>query len=107
MKITRNFKKIAEYEIVPNLYFSENYGVAVYFCLHQIQHEKDVLYYKSWLGKCFKKIYEARKNYTLNRYLERVEPKEHSESYQQFLSFMWNLNLNDLKEIAEFYNQAQ
>ncbi len=62
-------------------------------------------FFKEWLGKSFQKIYEARKNYTLNRYLERISPKEQSESYQQFLSFMWNLKLDEIKQIADFYTK--
>jgi hypothetical protein len=62
-------------------------------------------YYKKWLGYCFSKIYEGRKNYKLNRYLDRIDPKEQSESYQQYLSFVWNLRLNEIKEIADFYSK--
>ena len=97
---------IAELEIVPNLYNTENYGGAIYTCLLFLQTEtKYEEYYKKWLGSCFSKIYEGRKNYKLNRYLDRIDPKEQSESYQQYLSFVWNLRLNEIKEIADFYSK--
>jgi hypothetical protein len=97
---------IAELEIVPNLYNTENYGSAIYACLLFLQTEtKYEEYYKKWLGYCFSKIYEGRKNYKLNRYLDRIDPKEQSESYQQYLSFVWNLRLNEIKEIADFYSK--
>ena len=97
---------IAGLEIVPNLYNTENYGSAIYACLLFLQTEtKYEEYYKKWLGSCFSKIYEGRKNYKLNRYLDRLDPKEQSESYQQFLSFVWNLRLNEIKEIADFYSK--
>jgi hypothetical protein len=97
---------IAELEIVPNLYNTENYGSAIYACLLFLQTEtKYEAYYKKWLGYCFSKIYEGRKNYKLNRYLDRIDPKEQSESYQQYLSFVWNLRLNEIKEIADFYSK--
>lgn len=96
--------KIAYLETVPNLYFNEEYGLSIYASLLYLEKdEENNGYFKDWLGKSFQKIYEARKNYTLNRYLERISPKEQSESYQQFLSFMWNLKLDEIKKIADFY----
>lgn len=70
-----------------------------------LQDKENEEYYKMWLGKLFDKIYEARKNYNLNRYLDRVEPKKQSKSYQQFLNFMWNLSMDDIKNIADYYNK--
>lgn len=96
---------IAYMETVPNLYFDEEYGYSIYAALFYMKDKKeDEVYYKEWIGKSFLKIYEARKNYTLNRYLDRVSPNEQSESYQQFLSFMWNLKLDEIKKIADFYS---
>lgn len=100
-----SLKKIAEYEILPNYYHSEDYGVGIYAAIQFLQNNEDEEYNKKWLGKNFQKIYEARKNYNLNRYLDRVDPKNQSASYQQFLNFMWNLSLEDLKNIADYYNK--
>ena len=61
--------------------------------------------HKKLLGEGFKKIYQARKEYKLNRYLDRIDPKNQSESYIQFLSFMWNLSLEEIKNIADFYDK--
>ena len=98
--------KIAYLETVPNLYFNEEYGFSIYASLLYLEKdEKNNEYFRDWLGKSFQKIYEARKNYTLNRYLDRISPKEQSESYQQFLSFMWNLKLDEVKKIADFYTK--
>lgn len=102
----KKLEKLAEMNIVPSLTDLENYGYAIYLCLLNIQRENELVHHKLWLGKNFQKIYEARKNYTLNRYLDRIDPKNHSESYQQFLSFMWNLKLDELKNIAEFYDKT-
>lgn len=97
-------KQIAKREQVPNLYFAEDYGAAVYISLMNIQSGEDVDYYKNWLGKLFNRIYDARKTYKLNRYLDTVTPKTQSDSYQQYLSFMWNLSLVEVKNIADFYS---
>lgn len=96
-------KKTARMEALPNYFHSEDYGLGIYSAMQFLQDGEEEKYYKSWLGKCFSKIYEARKNYNLNRYLDRIEPKNQSESYQQFLNFMWNLSLDEIKNIADYY----
>jgi Zn-dependent protease with chaperone function len=96
-------QKTARMEILPNYFHSEDYGLGIYAAMQFLQDEEEEKYYKSWLGRCFSKIYEARKNYNLNRYLDRIEPKNQSESYQQFLNFMWNLSLEEIKNIADYY----
>jgi hypothetical protein len=96
---------IARYERLPSLMFEEEYGVGVYGCLLGMQEDEKDAFSTEWLGKFFEKIYDARKHYTLNRYLDRIDPKNQSESYQQFLSFIWNLNLSDIKVITDYYNK--
>ncbi|MCY0975933.1 M48 family metalloprotease [Chryseobacterium wangxinyae] len=100
-------EKIARMETLPNFYHSEDYGLGIYTSLQFLQDGEEEKYYKNWLGKCFGKIYEARKNYNLNRYLDRVDPKNQSESYQQFLNFMWNLSLDEIKNIADYYQNKE
>lgn len=100
-------QNIAEWEEVPNMYFLKQYGTAIFVTLLKLEKGEDKKYYKYWLGKNFEKIYEARKKYRLNRYLDTVNPKEQTESYQQFLSFMWNLSLDELKNIADFYSNLE
>ena len=98
-------KNTARMEVLPNLWHSEQYGRGIYAAMQFLQDKEEENYYHEWLGKLFDKIYTARKNYNLNRYLDRIDPKEQSESYQQFLSFMWNLNLAEIKNIADYYNK--
>ncbi len=100
-------KKTARMEALPNYFHSEDYGLGIYSAMQFLQDGEEEKYYKSWLGKCFSKIYEARKNYNLNRYLDRIEPKNQSESYQQFLNFMWNLSLDEIKNIADYYKASE
>ena len=94
---------VAGNEQSPSLMFNEEYGIGVYLSLLRLQEDPKDAYSEKWLGSFLEKIYQARKDYTLNRYLERVDPKKQSESYQQFLNFMWNLNLTELKTLAEYY----
>jgi hypothetical protein len=104
-KSFNELQRIAKYELVSCLDFNEDFGGGVYLCLLNIQRDSTDTYHKKWLGHFFQKVYDARKSYTLNRYLDRVDPKEQSESYQQFLNFMWNLNVSELKKIADYYNK--
>jgi len=90
-------------ERIPNLFFNEEYGQVIYMSLLRLQNNPNDLHGKEWLGKGFQKIYEARRDYQLNKYLDRISPKDQTESYIQFLSFMWNLKLEELKNIAGFY----
>jgi len=96
---------IAEYEQVSNMYFFEQYGLGIYTCLLRLDKGKDDVFYKEWLGKLFERIYFGRKNYKLNRYLDRVDSENQSLSYQQFLNFMWNLDLNEIMEIQKYYSK--
>lgn len=101
----RKLSLIAEKERMFSLDFNEEYGVGVYLCLLHLQHEEDIDFYKERMGEFFRKIAKARKEYTLNRYLERVSPQDQSESYITFLNFMWNLSLNELENIADYYSK--
>jgi len=98
-------QRLAHFERSASLDFNEEYGFGIYLCLTQLQKNLTDSYHRAWLGHFFRKVYDARKAYTLNRYLDRLEPKEQSESYQQFLSFMWNMNVNELKTIADYYEK--
>jgi hypothetical protein len=101
----KKIEKIAYYNIIPNLIFFEDYGHAIYLCLNRIEKEKDVALHQKLLGEIFQKVYQAKKDYKLNRCLERIDPQNHTNSYIQFLSFMWNLNLGEIKNVAEYYNK--
>ncbi len=102
----KKIEKIAKMEIFSNLFHEEKYGVGIYVCMQFLQEERDEEYCKFWLGKYFQEIYEGRKLYQLNRYLDRVDSKNQSKSYQQFLTFMWNLKLEEIKNIADFYKKS-
>ncbi len=104
------FKELSELagkRFIPNYYDTEKYGLGVYNCLRFLQRNPEDQFTKFYLGQFFNKIYDARKAYTLNRYLDKIDPKEQSYSYQQFLSFMWNLNLEEIKNITKFYEESE
>jgi Zn-dependent protease with chaperone function len=102
-ELFKNLQNFASYQTIPNLFVEEKYGVAIFNCLIQLQLKNDEIINKKWLGKLFQQIYLARKNYTVNRYLDTVNPSEQNKNYNFFLNFMWNLNLKELKIIYEYY----
>lgn len=108
--VYKQLRHTAFYETFQSLDISKDYGFGIYACLSQISRpesnsELEMKYYKAWLGKYFTKIHQARKDYTLNKYLDALDPKNQSKEYQQFLSFMWNLNLRELEQIAMYYSK--
>ncbi|RIV53424.1 hypothetical protein D2V93_01115 [Flagellimonas taeanensis] len=102
----QNLRLVAKKEEVPNLFLLKKYGFCIYLSLIKIEQDYRVAYHKEWMGKAFHELYKARKSYTANKYLDRINPEEHSESYQQFINFMWNLNLQEIKNIADFYSKV-
>jgi len=98
-------KKLARHEILPNFFQSEDFGLGIYVAMQMYQDDYEVEYVKYWIGKFFSEVEKARKNYNLNRYLDRVEPKNQGESYRKFLSFMWNLSLDEISTIADYYEK--
>lgn len=97
-------RTLAEYELLPNLYDTENYGIGVYMAIKMLEKGCDEAYCKQWLGTFFTEMYEAKKKYKLNKYLQAIVPDKHTASYIQFLSLMWNLKLDEMKYIADFYS---
>jgi len=92
-------------EVLPIFYYNEDYGSALYGVIRHLSDDMQNEYLRSWLGLLFEKIYDARKNYVLNRYIEAVDKRDTNTSYQQFLSFIWQLNPKEIKTIADHYSK--
>jgi len=101
-------QKMVRLERFYCLEYQENYGDGIFISIYYLTDadEAEKGYFEYWLGKYFNKILEARKNYTLNRYLERVDPKNQPPAYQQFLNFMWNLKVPEIEAIARYYSKT-
>lgn len=97
-------QNLAQKEDIVSFYDMEEYGLSIKLILHKLYKNPDDIFLKKWLGVNFLRLYEAKKNYQLNRYVEQINPKEQSKKYQQFLNFIWNLNLNEIKNIGDYYS---
>lgn len=101
----KQLSDIARYERLQSLDYNEDYGTGLYLCLLGLQHnDPDSTFLHRYMAKFLQKITDARASYTLNRYVDRVDPVNQSPSYQQFLNFIWNLKMNELKLIASHWN---
>ena len=98
-----HLKQIVDQSYVENLYYINEYGLSIYLILNRLENNYDDNYLKKWLGINFEGLYDAKKKYQLNRYVDRLVPNEQSESYQKFLNFIWNLNLTEIGTIANHY----
>ncbi len=103
-----NIQEMVRLERFYCLEYQENYGDGIFISIYYLTNadETEKGYFEYWLGKYFNKILEARKSYTLNRYLERVNPRNQPPAYQQFLNFMWNLKVQEIENIARHYSKT-
>ncbi len=99
----RHIQNMAQHEMLPSLNHRENYGKGVYMTLLFLQEKPQDSYYLYWLGKFFKGLYEAKKLDNLMVHLDVMDEEIHTENYQQFLHFIWNLSESELRKIAEHY----
>ena len=90
---------------LENLFQLKQHGTGIYQVLYRLalDNKENIDYYNYWLGTYFKALYEAKKTYTMNRYVDRVSPEQQNESYQLFLSLLWNLSLNDFDRYSKYY----
>lgn len=98
-------QKLARQEDIAMLHYLEKYGLSIRLILYKLSKDTDNAYLKKWLGINFMALYEAKKKYQLNRHIDRIIPKDQDKNYQQFLNFIWNLKLNELKAIGEHYSK--
>ena len=101
----KELQTIARNEDIANLHYTEKYGLSIYLTLKKLTDDNNNKRLLKWIGKNFEQLYQAKKDYKLNRYVDRIVPDEQDKSYQQFLSFLWNLRLEELKTIADHYNK--
>lgn len=99
------FQKLAQEEYVANFFTTKDYGSAIYVAMNLLQEGTEEEKNKMWLGELFSKVLEARKKYTLNKHLDKLNPSNQNESYQRFLNFMWNLRLDEIQKIAKYYKK--
>lgn len=100
-------KELAKKEDIVSLYDLKEYGQSIRLTLYKLTKNPDDIYLKKWLGKNFLGLHKAKKKYQLNRHIVRLNPKEQTKEHQQYLSFIWNLNLQEMENIGNYYFDNQ
>lgn len=98
-------QQIANKAFIENLFYIKEHGWSLFLILKRLEANNEDAYLKYWLATNFYALHDAKKQYQLNRYVDRIAPKEQSQSFQQFLSFVWNLNLREMQAIADYYSK--
>lgn len=93
----------AKYDHITGLYFLKEYGKSLYEALLLLKDNDNNTYLKSLVYSNLVKIQEAQKNYTMNKYVETVNPR-YSNSYNKFLSFLRQLRKSEMTELINQYS---
>lgn len=107
MSANTEFKKWKEnviYQNIANEYLMQHYGNSLYEALKQYKRTPNA-YLRKWISENFKKLYDAKKAYQLNRYVSQVNINQYTTSYNLFSTFVFNLSLAELLEINQKLNQ--
>jgi Zn-dependent protease with chaperone function len=95
--------KLAAFEIVSTEYHMRNYGRSLFSALILCERFPQDSYGPAMVCKNLFQIYQSQKNHKLAEVLEQPRP-QYADNYNHFLSFMNNLRIGELVQIA--YNYA-
>jgi Zn-dependent protease with chaperone function len=93
------WKESAVYQKILNEYLMQHYGNSLYEALKQYKSTPNEML-KNWIAANFKKLYEAKKSYQLNRYVSQVNVNKYTSSYNLFSTFIYNIDLTDLELLS-------
>lgn len=96
-------QRLAQQEQMTGFEQMENYGFGLYLCLYRLKQHPESDYYQSWLGRFMGLIRDARKAYTMNRYVEHVNKDNDDEGYNQLLTILWNMEYSELDTLANYH----
>lgn len=98
----RPLKKQAQNDVVFGLYFLKEYGKSLYETLLLLKNNQNDVFLRKMTYQNLLRIQEAQKNYTVNRYVENVNPR-YSISYNTFLTFIRKLRKTELENLIQMY----
>ena len=107
VRVSEDFTKWrsnAVYQNIYNEFVAKHYGNSLYEAL-KLYNRKPDAWLKSRIGQNFQALYEAQKNYRLNRYISQVNVHEYTKSYNLFCTFVNNLRLGDFKAFADYFSR--
>jgi hypothetical protein len=98
----QNIIRQAQYDDILGLYVLKEYGKSLYQALLLLKDNPGNSYLKNMVYSNLIKIQDAQKNYTMNKYVETMNPR-YSHSYNTFLSFLRQLRKSEITEITNQY----
>lgn len=96
-------KKSSAYNHILGLYAIEEYGKSLYETLLLLKKNPDDAFLNKMTCLNLKKLQQAQKTYTLNKYLDTVNPR-YSNSYNTFLSFLREIRKSEMNEFINHYS---
>ncbi|KOS06137.1 hypothetical protein AM493_08905 [Flavobacterium akiainvivens] len=100
--ISRELTTRAQYDSVLGLFVMKEYGKSLYQTLLLLKTSPDDKFLAKMVHSNLVKIQESQKNYTMNKYVENVNPR-YSYSYNTFLSFIRQLRKTEMANIINQY----
>lgn len=92
----------SKYNDVLGLYAIKEYGKSLYETLILLKQEPENPFLRNLTQENLVKIQEAQKTYTLDRHLDRLNPRN-SDSYNTFLYFIRELRRSEMNALINLY----
>lgn len=92
-------KRNSVYQNLFNMFSAQDYGISLYEALKLYKHEPEDSVLKNIIYLNLVKIYDSRKNYTINRYVPKHDNLNNTKSLNRFISFISNIKMTDLETI--------
>lgn len=99
-KTFSNLKQNSTYQNLLNLFLEEKYGPGLYEALKLYKKDAGNPVLKNIIYCNLTKLYSARVNYTINRYVPAHDNKKNTASKNRFISFINNIKITDLQTIT-------
>lgn len=98
-----NLKSQADIEFIKSWFFYENYGRALFYCLKQLQADKNNANLISMSSNFLRLIYDSHLNHTLSQHVERPS-SENEKEYNQFLNFLDNIRISEFADLSYHFH---
>ncbi|MFL9839014.1 M48 family metallopeptidase [Flavobacterium sp. ST-75] len=92
-------KRNSVYQNLFNMFSAQDYGISLYEALKLYKYELEDPVLKNIIYLNLVKIYDSRKNYTINRYVPKHDNLRNTKSLNRFISFISNIKMTDLETI--------
>lgn len=93
------------YQNLINLYSEKEYGFSLYETLKLYKKDKQSDFYKNLIYQNIIQLYNAKLNYTINRFVPSFDVKNNSQSLNRFITFINTLKTSDFEIILNNFKK--